>query len=118
MKTDNVKTGLLKWIVQWKNHFAKDLLKKAQTNIDNLTEEIKHIRLKIEKEADNIDSLGNVMSALEEIRKKQSTIEIEFRPVIEMYNLLENYLDEEDINKEGNKDPSQIIDKDWNELVQ
>lgn len=118
MKTDNVKTGLQKWIAQWKNHFAKDLLKKAQTNIDNLTEEIKHIRLKIEKEADSIDSLGNVMSALEEIRKKQSTIEIEFRPVIEMYNLLETYLDEEDINKEGNKDPSQIINKDWNELVQ
>ena len=35
-----------------------------------------------------------------------------------MYNLLENYLEDEDINKEGNKDPSQIINKDWDELVQ
>lgn len=118
LKTNNVKTGLHKWIVLWKDAYAKDLLKKAQTNIDNLTEEIKHIRLKIEKPAKDVDSLGNVMYALEEIRKKQSTIEIEFRPVIEMYNLLENYLDDEDINKEGNKDPSQIINKDWDELVQ
>jgi hypothetical protein len=62
--------------------------------------------LKIEKPAKDIDSLGNVMHALDEIRKKQSTIEIEFRPVIEMYNLLENYLDDDQINKEGNKDPS------------
>ena len=49
------------------------------------------------------------MHALDEIRKKQSTIEIEFRPVIEMYNLLENYLDDDQIHKEGNKDPSSII---------
>jgi hypothetical protein len=58
------------------------------------------------------------MHALDEIRKKQSTIEIEFRPVIEMYNLLGNYLDDDQINKEGNKDPSSIINKDWEELVQ
>jgi chromosome segregation ATPase len=118
LKTNNVKTGLQKWIIQWKDAYAKDLLKKAQTNIDKLTEEIKHIKLKIEKPAKDIDSLGNVMHALDEIRKKQSTIEIEFRPVIEMYNLLENYLDDDQINKEGNKDPSSIINKDWEELVQ
>jgi hypothetical protein len=58
------------------------------------------------------------MHALDEIRKKQSTIEIEFRPVIEMYNLLENYLEDDQINKEGNKDPNQIIGKDWEDLVQ
>jgi hypothetical protein len=35
-----------------------------------LTDEIKQIKLKIEKPAKDIDSLGGVMSALEEIRKK------------------------------------------------
>lgn len=118
LKTNNVKTGLHKWIILWKDAYAKDLLKKAQTNMDKLTEEIKHIKLKIEKPAKDIDSLGNVMHALDEIRKKQSTIEIEFRPVIEMYNLLENYLEDDQINKEGNKDPNQIIGKDWEDLVQ
>jgi hypothetical protein len=34
------------------------------------------------------------MSALEEIRKKESEIEINFRPVIDMYNLLDTYLPE------------------------
>jgi hypothetical protein len=61
LKTVNVRTGLTRWILLWKDAYAKDLLKKAQTNIDNLTEEIKHIKLKIEKPAKDIDSLGNVM---------------------------------------------------------
>lgn len=55
---------------------------------------MKHIKLKIEKPAVDIDSLGNVMSALEEIRVKESQIEIDFRPVIDMYRLLEIYIPE------------------------
>jgi hypothetical protein len=117
LKTDNVKAGLHKWIILWKDAYAKDLLKKAQTNMDKLAEEIKHIKLKIEKPAKDIDSLGNVMFALDEIRKKQSIIDIEFRPVLEMYSLLENYLDDEQINKEGSKDPNTIIGRDWEDLV-
>jgi hypothetical protein len=34
LKTNNVKTGLQKWITHWIEAYAKDLLKKAQTNID------------------------------------------------------------------------------------
>jgi hypothetical protein len=41
-----------------------------------LTEEIKQINLKIEKPVVDIDSLGNVMHALEDIRKKESEIEL------------------------------------------
>ena len=34
------------------------------------------------------------MAALEEIRKKQSEIDIQLRPILEMYSLLEVYLPE------------------------
>jgi len=44
--------------------------------LENLTDDIKQIRLKIEKPVKDIDSLGNVMHALEEIRLKESEIEI------------------------------------------
>lgn len=60
--------------------------------LDHLSDDIKQIRLKIEKPAKDIDSLGNVMVALENIRQKQSEIEIQFRPVVEMYNLLETHI--------------------------
>ena len=90
--TKCVKQGLQKWIVMWKEAYAKDLHKRAKTLMEQLKDSIKQIRLKIEKPAKDIDSLGNVMFALEEIRTKQAEIDINFRPVIEMCNLLENYL--------------------------
>jgi dynein heavy chain len=55
------------------------------------------------------------MNALEEIRKKDSEIEIQFRPVIEMYTLLEQYIPET-MEKEE-MDPQTILEKDWGQLV-
>jgi len=95
----------------WKDAYAKDLHKRASTMLEALTDDIKQIRLKIEKPAKDIDSLGNVMHALEEIRKKESEIEIQFRPVIEMYNLLDTYLPE--VMEKDEMDASSILDKDW-----
>lgn len=117
LKTSNVKLGLKKWIVSWKEAYAKDLHKRAKTMMEDLKDNIKQIRLKIEKPAKDIDSLGNVMHALEEIRTKQAEIEINFRPVIEMCNLLEQYLPPETFQEED-MDPTQILDKEWGSLVE
>lgn len=70
LKTDHVKNGLNTWIESWRDAFSRDLHKRAKTLLEHLTDEIKQIKLKIEKPATDIDSLGGVMSALEEIRKK------------------------------------------------
>jgi len=99
----------------WKEAFSRDLHKKAKTELEHLTDEIKAIKLKIEKPAQDIDSLGQIMSALEEIRKKESEIEIQFRPVIDMYSLLEYYLPE--VMEKDEIDASSILDKDWGQLV-
>jgi len=76
LKTENTKIGLKKWIEQWKEAYSRDLHKKAKTELENLTDEIKQIKLKIEKPSKDIDSLGSVMNALEDIRLKESKIEI------------------------------------------
>lgn len=99
----------------WKEAYSRDLHKKAKTELEHLTDEIKQIKLKIEKEVKDIDSLGAVMQALEEIRRKESEIEIQFRPVIEMYSLLETYLPE--VMDKDEIDASSILDKDWGQLV-
>lgn len=117
LKTENVKTGLKKWISMWKDAYSKDLHKRAKTLLEHLTDDIKQIKLKIEKPAKDIDTLGNVMSALEEIRKKESEIEINFRPVIDMYDLLDTYLPELRSGSEE-VDASTVLDKDWAQLVQ
>lgn len=55
------------------------------------------------------------MSALEEIRKKESEIEIQFRPVVDMQDLLQIYLPE--IMEKEEMDASTILEKDWGNLV-
>lgn len=55
------------------------------------------------------------MHALEEIRKKESEIELQFRPVTEMYTLLENYLPE--VMEKEEMDSKSILEKDWAQLV-
>jgi len=71
--------------------------------------------LKLEKPAKDIDSLGHIMSALEEIRKNESSIEQEFRPVIEMYYLLETYLPE--VMEKDESESKTILEKKWKLLV-
>ena len=89
LKTVNVKSSLQRWTNNWKDVYSKDIHKKAKTLLEQLTDEIKQIRLKIEKPVKEIDSLGSVMQALEEIRTKQSNIAFQFKPVTDMYSLIE-----------------------------
>lgn len=84
--------------------------------LEALNDEIKQTKLKIEKPAKDIDSLGNVMLALEDIRKKESEIEIQFRPVVEMYSLLEHYLPE--VMEKEEMDPNTLLGRDWRQLVE
>jgi len=93
LKTEGVKDALSKYMQQWKMVFSKDIHKQAKNLLSNLADDIKQIRLKIDKEVKDIDSLGSVMLALEEIRKKQSNINFQFKPVADMYALIENSLE-------------------------
>jgi len=70
LKTESLKFGLNNWVKVWKDAFAKDLHKKAKISLSDLSDHFKGLKLKLEKPAKDIDSLGHIMSALEEIRKK------------------------------------------------
>ena len=56
------------------------------------------------------------MSALEEIRINNSDIDLQFRPVTEMYNLLETHQTQAMDKDEG--DAQNALEKKWTELVQ
>lgn len=70
LKTEGVKAALHNYLGSWKHVFSKDIHKQAKNLLSNLADDIKQIRLKIDKEVKDIDSVGSVMLALEEIRKK------------------------------------------------
>jgi len=116
LTTNHLKQGLKSKIQQWKEAFSRELHKKAKLSLDHLTDDIKQLKFKLQKPAQDIDTLGNVMYALEEIRKKESDIDLQFRPVTEMYNLLEihlaNVMDKEEM------DAKSILEKRWKELLQ
>ena len=56
--------------------FSKELHKKAKSSLDNLTDEIKQLKFKLQKPAQDIDTLGSIMSVLEEIRINNSDIDL------------------------------------------
>jgi len=91
------------------------LHKKAKTLLENLTDEIKQIKLKIDKPVKDIDSLGGVMQALEEIRAKQSEIALQFKPINDMYALIDlhfsNIMDKDEI------DSKTAMQNNWETLV-
>lgn len=114
LKTQGVKETLSAYILQWKMVFSKDIHKQAKKLLSDLADDIKQIRLKIDKEVKDIDSLGSVMLALEEIRKKQSNINFQFKPVADMYALIENSLDMDRDEMDQRKD----LQKEWDQLVE
>ena len=93
--------------------FSKDIHKQAKSLMSDLADDIKQIRLKTDKEVKDIDSLGSVMLALEEIRKKQSNINFQFKPIADMYSLIENVLELDRDELDQRKD----LQKEWEELV-
>lgn len=108
-----MKDALSGYLLQWKLIYSKDIHKQAKSLLGNLADDIKQIRLKIDKEVKDIDSLGSVMLALEEIRKKQSNINFQFKPVSDMYALIENELEMDRDELDQRKD----LQKEWDELV-
>ena len=110
-----MKQALLSKIQQWKEAFCKALHKKAKSLLDHLTDDIKQLEFKLDKQANDIDTLGNIMGALEEIRKKESDIDIQFRPVAEMYTLLEFHLSS--LMEKEESDAKRLLENKWKALV-
>ena len=70
LKTDNLNDDLKNCAKEWKKQFAQDLHKRARTQLDQLTDQIKTLETKLKKDVIHIDSLGYVMEALENIREQ------------------------------------------------
>ena len=80
-----------------------------------MTDEIKQIKLKIDKPVKDNDSLGGVMEALEEIRQKQSEIALQFKPINDMYALIDTYFS--NIMDKDEMDTKTSMQNNWESLV-
>jgi dynein heavy chain len=71
---------------------------------------------KLSRKVDDLDSLRFIMNLLVEIREKESSIEMEMQPVMDMYQMLEmnlssNFMDKDEIDKKT------VLKSNWNKLV-
>jgi dynein heavy chain len=94
LQTTNLGASLKELARRWKESFAAELHNDAFTKLEQVSEMIKTTMKKLQREVTDgdIDALGFVMQTLQEIRDKQSEIELLFTPIAHMYKLLDDHL--------------------------
>lgn len=92
LKTQSIKEGLKDYLHNWKGVFAKDLHKRAKAGLDSIFEYITQTQAKLNKDGDGIEILRYVMQNTKEVRQKEGEFELELKPIMEMYNILDTYL--------------------------
>ncbi|CAG9316033.1 unnamed protein product [Blepharisma stoltei] len=116
LKTKAIADGLKEYVHHWKAVFSKDLHKRAKSRLENILEYINQTKAKLQKDVTGIDTLRYVMHTLKEVRQKEGEIELEFKPIIEMYNILDMYLATG--MEKDEQDHRHILKSKWKSLVE
>ena len=116
LNTGRLKGSLADECNRWKIKYSEYLHARAKTELESLTEYTRVTMGKLSRKVDDFDSLGFMMNLLREVREKESCIDMEIEPVMEMYKMLEDYLpsgfmEEEEI------DNKTVLRSNWKKLV-
>lgn len=115
LRTQTIKEGLKDYVHNWKGVFARDLHKRAKSRLDNIFEYINQTQAKLSKEVTGIDTLRYVMQNMKEVRQKEGEIELEIKPIMEMYNILDTHLAAG--MEKDEQDHRHILKSKWKNLV-
>ena len=66
----------------------------------NLYDYMRGVTIKLNVEVQSLDTLRYVVNVVKEVREKESSIEMEITPILDMYSMLEYYLPDGLIDKE------------------
>lgn len=117
LNTTNLKAQLCNETRQWKLLYSQKVYILAKEAMNNITEYMRTMTNKLNIPVQSLDNLGYVMNVLKEIREKESSINIEVTPILDMYSMLERYLPEGVIEKEEIDKKSSIYAS-WRRLVE
>ncbi|CAM9783398.1 unnamed protein product, partial [Ectocarpus sp. 6 AP-2014] len=106
LNTTNLKLQLGSESRQWKIQYSNKVHKQARDSMAALMDYIRVTTTRLNVEVDNLDSLRYVMVVLKEVRERESSIEMEITPILDMYQMLEHYLpgglvDKEEIDQKS-----------------
>ena len=116
--TKNIKAQLKHMASQWRVSFSKKLHVGAREQMEEIMEYIA-VNDKWLKRNDPVDlqSLSMIMGKLSEIRKRESTIDAEISPVLEMYEMLQSFLPEGYLANEE-LDQMTVLRSSWRKLIE
>ena len=100
LNTVNLKLQLRNECRHWKVLYSSKVHELAKEKTYNVFEYMRMTTIKLNIEVNSLDSLKFVMNVLKDIRERESNIEMEFAPIMDMYAMLERYL------------PGGVVDKD------
>ena len=92
LNTGNIKMTLIGETRQWKLSYSTKVHKKAKDEMAKLYEYLRVLMNKLNIEVQSLDTLRFVMLILKEVREKESSIQQEISPILDMYRMLDHYL--------------------------
>jgi hypothetical protein len=92
LNTNSLKTSFKHECNTWKLRFADNLHARAKEELERLTEYIRVTMGKLTRDVNDLDTLRFMMLLLKEVRIRESGIDMEIDPIMNMYHMLENFL--------------------------
>jgi len=115
LNTMHLKTHLIHECNQWKIKYSDNLHSRAKTELERITEYTRMTVGKLSRKVEDLDSLRFMMNVLQEVREKESSIDMEINPIMDMYQMLEHYLPSGFMEKEE-IDKKTVLKTNWKKI--
>ena len=111
-----IKSLLRSECARWSIKFSDNLHAQSKNKLEQLTEFIRMTTGKVQREVSDLDSLRFMMRLLVDVRERESSMEMEINPIMDMYRMLESYLpagfmDKDEIDKKT------VLRANWKRLL-
>ena len=117
LNTSNIKHQLSKETRIWKVLFSNKIHKLARDSMARVFELFQTLDNKLNIEVNSLDTLRYVMLVLKEVREKESSIEMDISPIMDMYFILDHYLPGGVINREELEQKSNMMAT-WRKVIE
>ena len=116
LNTKHLKTHFREDCHKWTLKYSEKLHTRAKRELDVMTEYNRVTMGKLCRKVEDLDSLGFMMQVLKEVREKESSIDLEIDPIMDMYQMLECHLPSGFMEKEE-IDNKTVLRSNWKKLV-
>jgi len=116
LRTVSIKSQLKAECNRWKIKFSDNLHSQAKSKLEQLTEYIRMTNSKVTREVTDLDTLSFIMKLLVDVRERESSMEMEINPIMDMYRMLESYLPSGFMEKEE-IDKKTVLRANWKKLL-